>query len=377
MAGSPGKAIRTTIESQAAMLRLIRAVGFFTALINPVLKLALPDEATDPWVMRGIFSFIYLFNAVMTFFVPWYARNIRPIVYVTMYLTSAWLIWLLFQNQFRYEYVIHLFISLFLQFTLFYRVRDLLFFGVYTFLLSVVAGIFTPLFAIDPLVFYVLEGFLFITGILPMFYRIRLDESLEAGQKMQSLISEVVMKTSPEGIFVVNNKGYPLSGNKQLKVMWSFTDELFQPEAVQKALQHVSSQLKNAPAWEAIWKDGNSKRPRPVNEKVELVDGRVLQVSTQQLKQDGIKIGMVWYFKDITEQVHREAHQEAERNRLEKNNQLLKKLAASASLKEGNLENYFGEITRAVADNLELDRVSVQHRRGKFFAGAPARPQGS
>jgi signal transduction histidine kinase len=334
-------------------------VGYLAVVYNPLLRLALPSDATDPWEWRVALSLLYTFNCTMALTVPMYRRWFKEISYVTYYLTSAWLIWLLYANDFRHEYMLHYLLSVFIQFPLFYKVRDLVYFGAFHGILTAIAALSVDPLLISPYYLVLLVAGLFIAGVLPLAFRMRLDESLEAGKRLQRLINKTVMHSSEEGIFVVDTEGKPLASNLLLQTMWNIPDHLFRPDRLEEAMAHVSMQVVQPEILTQLISRAKNAPESRVKGVLPLRNGNFLQARSEPLWQDGKRIGMVWYYRDITPSVRRETELADQNRRTQQFNLTLQALAASRNLKAGDLNAFFEELTSTTADLLRLDRLGI------------------
>lgn len=163
-------------------------------------------------------------------------------------------------------------------------------------------------------------------------------------------LSEVIIESLGDGILIVNNKGLVHRHNKRFVEMWGI-DPL--PAGIQDPVvlaQMVKDQLVDPDAFMrrtrefAALEDGQEHV-----ERLQFRDGRVFERRQRSLHDQGINLGRLVVFRDLTEQCRAE-----ESNRL-----LTKQVQATQRLESlgvlaGGLAHEFNNILMAILGNAEL-----------------------
>jgi len=138
----------------------------------------------------------------------------------------------------------------------------------------------------------ILEGF--ITDITE---RVRREERLD----QQRSLFEALLKTSIDGILVVNEDREYVTWNQQFIDMWGVPEELVGDEPEDLGLEWVLDQLENPDEFldnvEYLYEHPTEES----RDEIQLTDGRVFDRYSAPVEgEDGTYYGRVWFFRDIT-----------------------------------------------------------------------------
>ena len=126
-----------------------------------------------------------------------------------------------------------------------------------------------------------------------------------------SLLNATLNATA-DGILVVDRQGQIRSFNRQFVEMWNIPESILATGDDGAALQFVQSQLKDPDVFLAKVQDLYAQPEVNSHDLIEFRDGRTVERSSQPQWVDGVPVGRVWSFNDITERVRLEqelAHQ--------------------------------------------------------------------
>jgi diguanylate cyclase (GGDEF)-like protein/PAS domain S-box-containing protein len=126
-----------------------------------------------------------------------------------------------------------------------------------------------------------------------------------------SLLNATLNATA-DGILVVDREGQIRSFNRQFVEMWNVPESILDSGDDAAALNFVQSQLKDPDAFLAKVQDLYAQPEVNSHDLIEFRDGRTVERSSQPQWVDGVPVGRVWSFNDITERVRLEqelAHQ--------------------------------------------------------------------
>ena len=126
-----------------------------------------------------------------------------------------------------------------------------------------------------------------------------------------SLLNATINATA-DGILVVDRQGQIRSFNRQFVEMWNIPESILAAGDDAAALNFVQSQLKDPDVFLAKVQDLYAQPEVNSHDLIEFRDGRTVERSSQPQWVDGVPVGRVWSFNDITERVRLEqelAHQ--------------------------------------------------------------------
>jgi PAS domain S-box-containing protein len=124
------------------------------------------------------------------------------------------------------------------------------------------------------------------------------------------------LESTADGILVIDEKGRISHVNNRFVKIWNVPEEIYKQENDQKLFEHIGWMLENSSVFldklRASCPDNQSS-----SDILHLKEGKILEVSSLPLIQEGRFAGQVWSFHDITEQKRAEealhkAHDELE-----------------------------------------------------------------
>ena len=118
---------------------------------------------------------------------------------------------------------------------------------------------------------------------------------------------KATLDSTADGILVVDRAGKVIGSNRKFSTMWRIPDELMAARDDRRLLDFVRPQLKRPAEFmekvAALYGDLEAES----SDLIELVDGRLFERYSQPHRSDGVSIGRVWSFSDITERKKLEA----------------------------------------------------------------------
>ncbi|HUQ98247.1 MAG TPA: PAS domain S-box protein [Gemmatimonadaceae bacterium] len=141
----------------------------------------------------------------------------------------------------------------------------------------------------DPL--YLVEFFQDITE--------RRDAQLAASKSLSLL--QATLESTADGILVVDLDGKIISFNQKLADMWEIPSEVFACGDDQRAIGTALSKLVNPEDFVAKVRDLYGHPEISSYDVLELKDGRIFERYSQAQRIDGVAVGRVWSFRDVTE----------------------------------------------------------------------------
>ncbi|HYH51345.1 MAG TPA: EAL domain-containing protein [Acidimicrobiia bacterium] len=126
-----------------------------------------------------------------------------------------------------------------------------------------------------------------------------------------SLLNATLDSTA-DGILVVDRDGRMRSFNRKFVEMWNLSDAVLASGDDNQAMRSVLSQLSDPDGFVAKVQELYAQPEAHSRDLVEFRDGRTVERCSQPQRVDGVPVGRVWSFRDITERVRLErelAHQ--------------------------------------------------------------------
>ena len=127
----------------------------------------------------------------------------------------------------------------------------------------------------------------------------RRDAQLDASKSLSLL--QATLESTADGILVVNLEGKIISFNQKLAEMWEIPAEVFACGDDQRAIGTALSKLANPDDFVAKVKDLYGHPEMSSYDVLELKDGRIFERYSQAQRIDGVAVGRVWSFRDVTE----------------------------------------------------------------------------
>lgn len=288
-----------------SQLNVFRTISLIAAVMWPGYWILLPNDVVDPFWLRCVFSALFLFLVVGSYFSEKIADHITLLFHGVTALAVIWLGGILWVNRFLPEYSASYLVLTFGAGIIFEDSKKLLLFITLSFVVILIAA-FT---AVDP-VFdpFILLGLL--GGVMTISYisrGVRLKEKsiLVANSEIQGMIKEAAFDTNYHGIMVVNQQGKIIERNT------AFNDIFMLPKSVIHSVEADASilaamELAKDPEQLVKWVDHGRDNPESETlDILELKDGRYIERFSKPLKLRGEIKGRLWFFADITEQKNR------------------------------------------------------------------------
>ncbi|HEY6224764.1 MAG TPA: PAS domain S-box protein, partial [Gemmatimonadales bacterium] len=114
-------------------------------------------------------------------------------------------------------------------------------------------------------------------------------------------LHSATLESTADGILVVDREGKVTSYNRKLLAQWHIPDDLIAPGQDERLLEHMQEQVRDP--------DGFLRRVRELYADVEAssldilecADGRVFERYSQPQRIEGVIVGRVWSFREVTE----------------------------------------------------------------------------
>jgi formate hydrogenlyase transcriptional activator len=160
-----------------------------------------------------------------------------------------------------------------------------------------------------------------------------ITERKQAEEKLKRLVSlmRATLESTADGILVVDSSGRISDFNEQFGKLWNIPAEVLATKDDAAVMHFVLDQLKSPDGFCARVRELYSAPDAVSFDVIEFKDGRVFERYSQPLNIDGISVGRVWSFRDITarrvmEEQLRQRLQEIEKlkHELERENILLR-----------------------------------------------------
>jgi diguanylate cyclase (GGDEF)-like protein len=126
-----------------------------------------------------------------------------------------------------------------------------------------------------------------------------------------SLLSATLDSTA-DGILVVDGSGHVTSLNRRFVEMWRLPDAVVESRDDEQALAYVCQQLRDPEGFRAKIEELYGQPEAESSDVIDFLDGRVFERFSTPQRVDGVTVGRVWSFHDVTEQKrleHELAHQ--------------------------------------------------------------------
>lgn len=117
---------------------------------------------------------------------------------------------------------------------------------------------------------------------------------------------EAALEATTDAILIVDNNGKIVRFNQHFVTLWQIPEEILAERDDQKAIKTVLAQLKDPDYFlkttQAVYEDKN----KHFHDKLYFKDGKVVERFCRPQKIEGITVGRVWTFRDITDIFKRE-----------------------------------------------------------------------
>ncbi|HEY1252674.1 MAG TPA: PAS domain S-box protein [Thermoanaerobaculia bacterium] len=132
--------------------------------------------------------------------------------------------------------------------------------------------------------------------------RKRVQDELE---RSVALLGATIDATA-DGILVVDANGKMVHFNRRFVDMWAIPDRVAESRQENEALAHVLSRLKDPAAFVKKVMTVYAQPSAASHDVLELTDGRLIERDSLPQVVDGVTVGRVWSFRDVTERVQSE-----------------------------------------------------------------------
>ncbi|WKB52487.1 putative bifunctional diguanylate cyclase/phosphodiesterase [Eleftheria terrae] len=134
-----------------------------------------------------------------------------------------------------------------------------------------------------------------------------LQQAQEQLQRSLSLVRATLDATA-DGIVVVDVHGRVVDYNERFRRLWDIPQQLASAGQALALLQHLGRQVADGEAFVDRLHKLAYDRAAQINEEIECLDGRVMELYSTLQRMDGKTVGRVWCFRDITER--KRAHEQ-------------------------------------------------------------------
>jgi diguanylate cyclase (GGDEF)-like protein/PAS domain S-box-containing protein len=117
-------------------------------------------------------------------------------------------------------------------------------------------------------------------------------------------ILQAQQEATIDGILVIGNDGRILSMNRRFQELWDFPPEVLQFKHRDGLMPLALQRVRDPEIFRTLVDQINTASEQiRTDDRVELIDGRVLSRTTVPVRTNGEVVGRAWYFRDITEYV--------------------------------------------------------------------------
>ncbi len=126
--------------------------------------------------------------------------------------------------------------------------------------------------------------------------RVRAEASLLAANS----ILAATLESTADGILVVDIDGNITSSNSRFATLWSIPQEIIDAGDDDATLRHILDQLLDPDAFMARVRELYAAPEAESNDLIRFADGRVFERDSRPQRIDGVVVGRVWSFRDVS-----------------------------------------------------------------------------
>ena len=128
----------------------------------------------------------------------------------------------------------------------------------------------------------------------------KLHKHVEGALKQSMSLLQATLESTADGILVVDKSGKITSYNRQFAEMWRIPDEIVASRDDNLALNHVLEQLKDPNTFISKVRELYAHPDDSSFDVLEFRDGKIFERYSQAQRVDGVPVGRVWSFRDVT-----------------------------------------------------------------------------
>ena len=129
-------------------------------------------------------------------------------------------------------------------------------------------------------------------------------EEREQELRLRNAILSIQQETTLDGMVMVDVNGQIVSSNRRFAGMWGISKAALEAGSGQRVLEWVMEQLANPEGFADKVRLTQQSPDEAGHDELVLKDGRTFDLYAAPMRaNDGVRVGRVWYFRDITERV--------------------------------------------------------------------------
>lgn len=355
-----------------------RILGIVAAtMIVAIAYLIPPKNVVDPLWERFALSTIILAVTAASFVSPLVRRRYDYFVYALSFLINVWLISLAFRNNLILEYSPTPLIVIAVGSFVFKHFRAMLLWMGATLAFTLAAFNLADDPVFNPWYFTMIEVIIIVGMGVLMDRQINSQRNLRRQEARRRVITESAFQFSGDGILVVSPEGKVLEFNSRFLEMWQLANINQSDNPEDTILPHLQRQLKDPAAFDDISEKSYRFPDSSLSQDLALIDGRFLYRFSHPLHFEGVHVGRIWFYRDVTRERLEQQGEKEKRRLLQAENRALFELATTIEAQEGNRRQKLSEIATRGLDVLQVRSAGIWLRNaggdrfhGLFAVGA-------